>query len=253
MRAILVLFAAAAFLTLPSAAVARDRDRDGLPDRWERKHELSTKRASANADPDHDRVDNGNEHREGTDPRDRDSDGDRRWDGQEDRDRDGLRNAGEDLTGLDPRDRDSDDDGVRDGDEQAGVVKSFENGVLVIALARGGHAAGLMTPDTWVECDSEHEAEASYARAGRGASGRASQEPEEPWDDEEDPDEPGEEDVDDYDDEEEEPEDDEEGEDAGGTDDSCPPNPLHPGTPVNDAELSLKDEGLVFDYVTLLR
>ena len=63
------------------------------------------------ADRDRDRVDNANEIREGTSPRDKASDDDGRGDAREDRDRDGLKNGGEDLTGNDPVDPDTDDDG----------------------------------------------------------------------------------------------------------------------------------------------
>ena len=49
-----------ACLVAPAAAMAAstDRDRDGLPDRWERSHGLSTARPSAEADPDRDRLAN---------------------------------------------------------------------------------------------------------------------------------------------------------------------------------------------------
>src|SRR3712207_468323 len=105
-------------------------------------------------DPARDRVDNGNELREATRPRDRDSDDDRRPDGREDRDRDGLTNAAEDRTGNDPRDRDSDNDGVGDGAERAGSVVSFANGVLTLDLSNGGTVAGLVTAATEVICES---------------------------------------------------------------------------------------------------
>ena len=48
----LVVFGLLALLA-PATAAARDRDRDGLPDRWEKRHGLSTTTASASADPDH--------------------------------------------------------------------------------------------------------------------------------------------------------------------------------------------------------
>jgi hypothetical protein len=59
-----------------SAAAPRDRDHDRLPDRWERKHDLSTKQPSAKRDPDGDRLSNRRELRRRTNPRKRDSDGD---------------------------------------------------------------------------------------------------------------------------------------------------------------------------------
>ena len=80
------------FLAGSATASARDRDHDGLPDRWERRHELSTSKKSAKGDPDHDELSNLREYRLRTDPQQSDSDGD----GYEDR----L----EVQAGTDPRD-----------------------------------------------------------------------------------------------------------------------------------------------------
>jgi hypothetical protein len=156
-----VVLTSAIFLVSTSGAVAaqRDRDRDGLPDRWERAHGLSVHRASANGDPDRDRVDNRNEFREGTDPERRDSDRDRRLDGREDGDGDGLSNVAEDRSGNDPDDPDTDDDRVGDASENAGTVASFRGGRLTIALATGGTLTAIVGDDTDVGCGSENEAE----------------------------------------------------------------------------------------------
>ena len=152
-----------AILLVPASgamAAQRDSDRDGLPDRWERAHGLSATRASANGDPDRDRVDNRNEFREGTNPKRRDSDRDRRPDGREDRDGDGLSNAAEDRTGNDPDDPDTDDDGVGDAKENAGTVASFSGGRLTIDLATGGTLTAVVSDDdTDIGCGSENEAE----------------------------------------------------------------------------------------------
>ena len=151
-----------AILVVPAStalAASGDRDHDGLPDRWERAHGLSVHRASANADPDRDRVDNRNEYREGTDPRRRDSDRDRRPDGREDRDGDGLSNAAEDRSGNDPDNPDTDGDGIGDGAEHAGTVTSFSGGRLTIALATGGTLTAAVSDDTDVGCGSENAAE----------------------------------------------------------------------------------------------
>lgn len=159
----LALAAALALLALPavSQAKARDRDHDGLPDKWEKHYHLSTHKNSANADPDRDHVDNGNEFREGTNPRKRDTNGNGRPDGREDRDRDHLVNAAEDTTGNDPIDKDTDNDGIPDGQEQAGVVGSFNQatGDLRIDLAGGGSVTGKVTNATEVECKTESETE----------------------------------------------------------------------------------------------
>jgi hypothetical protein len=157
----LVVAVAMALLAVPAASQARDRDHDGLPDKWEKKFHLSTHKNSANADPDRDRVDNANEFRERTNPRRKDSNRNGRPDGREDRDRDHLNNAAEDSTGNDPIDKDTDNDGVQDGQEQAGVVSDFNTatGSLTIDLANGGSVTARVTDSTEVECETEHEAE----------------------------------------------------------------------------------------------
>jgi hypothetical protein len=118
------ILAAAALLALavPSAASAKsgDRDRDKLPDKWEKLHKLNT----------------------------------HRHDAKRDNDRDGLRNLAEYKYGFDPRDADSDDDGIKDGKEQAGTVVSFANGVLTISTVRGATIAGQVTADTEIDCES---------------------------------------------------------------------------------------------------
>ena len=73
---------AALLLAIPGLASApRDANDDNLPDRWEKRHDLSLKVNQA--------------------PRNQDSDG--------------LRNKGEFRRGTDPRDADTDDDGIADG------------------------------------------------------------------------------------------------------------------------------------------
>lgn len=163
-----VLAAALALLALPAGALgaARDRNRDGLPDRWERKHRLSLKVKQGRRDPDRDGLSNRSEYRERTNPRRPDSDRDR------------LRDGVERRIGYDPRDRDSDDDGVLDGDENAGTVASFANGVLTIALARGGSVSGRVTRDTEMGCE---WADDEPARAPRARSSRFAR-----WDENED-------------------------------------------------------------------
>jgi hypothetical protein len=86
-----------------SAAAPGDRDRDRLPDRWERKHHLSAATPSAKRDPDRDRLNNRRELRLRTHPRRADSDRDRLRDGAEVR-----------RFHTNPRKRDTDGDGFRD-------------------------------------------------------------------------------------------------------------------------------------------
>ena len=66
-----------AYLTAGSApAGARDRDHDGLPDRWEERYHISTSKKSGKKDPDHDTVRNRREYKERINPRKRDTDRD---------------------------------------------------------------------------------------------------------------------------------------------------------------------------------
>lgn len=129
-RKILALGAAAlalaASLVLATFATAGggDRNRDRIPDRWEKRHHLSLKVNQASRD----------------------------------QDRDGLTNMGEYRAKLDPRDDDSDDDGLEDGDENAGAIASFTGGVLTITLAGGGTLAATVTDDTEIECEDEDRA-----------------------------------------------------------------------------------------------
>ena len=190
-----LIAAALLALAFPTFAAAKpaDRDRDRMPDRWERKHKLSVKSNDAARDPDRDglrnvgeyragsnprkpdsdrdgtldghedrdrdSVDNGNEERERTHPRKKDTDRDGVRDGKEDPDRDGLDNHGEDVTGNDPIDPDTDDDGVKDGAEDAGTIESFVDGVLTVRSVRGGSVTGLVTDETEIACKSEDELE----------------------------------------------------------------------------------------------
>jgi hypothetical protein len=86
-----------------SARAPRDRDHDRLPDRWERRHDLSTSTPSAMRDPDGDHLRNRRELRLRTHPRQADTDRDRLRDGAEVR-----------RFHTNPRKRDTDGDGFGD-------------------------------------------------------------------------------------------------------------------------------------------
>jgi hypothetical protein len=230
-----------AMLLVPAAAAqARDRDHDNLPDKWERKHHISTKSKSAAKDPDRDGVDNGNEYREGTNPRKRDSDSDGISDAREDRDRDGLRNGAEDQTGNDPVDRDTDDDGIKDGNEQAGTVTSFTGGVLTIDLANGSSVTGKVTAATEIKCESEDNEEGDHRNRGRGHSARNG-----------DDDGPNHDVNDDHGNDDGDSNDHDDGEAGDGR--ACTTADLVAGARVHEAELRTTADGLVFEEIELLK
>ena len=122
-RNALIALAALLVLGLVAAgpAAAKDRNHDKIPDRWEKRHNLSLKVNQAKRDQDRDQLDN----------------------------------RGEFKTGSDPRDDDSDDDGVEDGDENAGTISSFDGTTLTIDLANGGSITGIVDEDTEVKCGGE--------------------------------------------------------------------------------------------------
>jgi hypothetical protein len=126
---------ALALLALPGAAAAKDSNHDRIPDRWEKRHHLSTAVNQA----------------------------------ARDQDRDHLRNRAEFLAGDNPRDRDSDDDGVMDGEENAGTITSFEaeTGRLTINLFNGDAISGLVAESTRIKCEDEHSPDVT-ARGRRG-------------------------------------------------------------------------------------
>lgn len=186
-------------------AVAKDRNGDGLPDRWEKQNQLSLKvdqakrdqdRDSLNnraefrshtdpldadsdddgtqdgdEDRDHDGVDNHNEQQEGTLPNDKDSDDDGVKDGKEDADHDGLKNKGEDATANQPDDKDTDDDGIKDGNENAGMIAGLVGTTLTIDLSGGGQVSGEVTPQTEIKCETEDEHETGDDSASSSSKG----------------------------------------------------------------------------------
>lgn len=141
---------AIAMLVLPAIAAAKDRNHDRIPDRWEKRHNLSLKVNQAGRD----------------------------------QDRDHLRNRAEFLAGDNPRNSDSDGDGIPDGNENAGTIQSFDaaTGKLTIALFGGETLSGMVTEQTEIECGNESSAKVSDN--GGDESGDAPDEAgEEPGDD----------------------------------------------------------------------
>jgi hypothetical protein len=223
---------ALALLAMPGLAAAKDRNHDRIPDRWEKRHRLSTKVNQA----------------------------------RRDQDRDHLRNRAEFLAGDNPRDRDSDDDGVVDGDEQAGTIQSFdaETGRLVIDLFGEDTIAGFVTDGTEIKCEDEGGASAS----SEGSDGVESGDDQVGDDDGAHEEEPG----DDHGDDGEEVGDEEEHGDSGPGDNSgpgensgpgageesdeggdrlCTTAALVPGAVVEEAELEIRNGRAVFEEIEL--
>ena len=214
MRKLFILaLALVAVLGLASSAAAKSRDRnhDKLPDRWERAHHLSLKVKQA----------------------------------KRDQDRDGLNNRGEFRAKTNPRDSDSDDDGIKDGKENAGTIKSFEGGVLTIALAGGGELSGTVDDETEIECHTPGDLKAHPSSSGEdGGPGH------DEGDDDHGDDGPGHDQGDDQGDDEN----DDQGDDEDGDDDNdqCSADALKAGTKVHEAELEVTSAGKHWEELELI-
>lgn len=155
------IFATLCVLALVTSAyaVSGDRNHDGISDRWAKRHGLSNKVKQANRDQDHDHVRNLCEYEAGMDPRDRNSDDDRRADGREDADRDGVVNFVESEVETDCDDADSNDDGQDDGDEVSGYVNSFDGEVLKIRMVDGTILSAPLAEGAYIHCERDEYAE----------------------------------------------------------------------------------------------
>jgi hypothetical protein len=132
---------------MSGSAVAKDRNNDRIPDRWEKRHGLSLKVNQAKRDQDDDE----------------------------------LANLGEFQADMDPQDADTDGDGVPDGEENAGEIASFVpgaeegTGTLTINLYSGETLTGEVTERTTIAVLTEEDEELldKAARPGRPPSGLA--------------------------------------------------------------------------------
>lgn len=217
-RKLAVVLAAAlgliALLALPSfaAAKAKDRNHDGIPDRWEKRFHLSLRVDQAHRNQDHEGLDNLEEFEHGTNPRAADTD------------HDGLTDSQEVEVGDNPRRADSNGDGIPDGQENAGKVATFDGTNLTIELFAGGTLSGQVNESTELECE-HHEGEAS-ASDSSGEEEQAG----------EDSGEGGEE---------------AEAADEADSSPECTTADLVPGAFVKEAELDATPEGAVFHSVHL--
>jgi hypothetical protein len=215
---------AIAMLALPAMAAAKDRNHDRIPDRWEKRHNLSLHVNQA----------------------------------RRDQDRDHLRNRAEFMASDNPRSSDSDSDGIPDGEENAGTIQSFDpsTGKLTIALFGGETLSGLVSEETEIECEGDHHGIASASDDGQEHGSPAGEEGEgEPGDDHGDHGEEGE----DHQGEGGEPGDDdgpggEPGDEDGpgdGEAPSCTTADLTEGATVREAELKLESGSASFEKVEL--
>jgi hypothetical protein len=241
--------AALALLAVPASALAKrgDRNHDRIPDKWERKHHLSTRVNVARKDPDRDGLSNLSEFRHGTDPRDADTDND------------GVNDEQEIDDNTNPNDVDSDDDGIDDGDEIAGTIKSFDGTTLVIQLAGqgAGEVFGTVTDQTEIECENEGDESPTATKADDGgSSGSGSDDGDHsgpgdgttttttPTSGSDDNEGPG-----DDNDQGEDNDDQDENEQEG----NCTKADLTQGTAVHEAELVTTPTGLVFKEIELVK
>jgi hypothetical protein len=201
-----------AILALPGVAAAKDRNHDGIPDRWEKRHHLSLKVNQAR----------------------RDQDGDH------------LRNLAEFMAGDNPRNADTDGDGIPDGEENAGKIQSFDAGTgkLVIELFGGETISGMVTEETEIQCaHSSSSASASDSNQGEDSSGdeqgqEGQENEEEPGDDNGgDNSGPGTQGSG--------------GEDDNGEESTCTTADLVPGAVVQQAELKVENGSATFEEVEL--
>ncbi len=208
---LLAALGALALLALPSAAAAKDRNNDRIPDRWEKRHHLSLEVKQTTRD----------------------------------QDRDHLRNRAEFLSGNDPRDRDSDDDGVMDDDENAGRIASFDpaGGRLVIDLFGGDSVSGIVNGDTRIRCEGEdRHSDASASHDVEDSSGPSDNSgPNDPAEgaDDQQGEQPGEDQV----------AEDQQGHDDDNA--NCTTADLVAGTVVEEAELELANGVATFEEVEL--
>ena len=207
-------------------AATADRNRDRIPDRWERRYRLSLRVKQTRRDQDHDGLNNLGEFRSKTNPRDDDSDND------------GVEDGDERSHGLNARDDDSDDDGVEDGHENAGKVLTFTGGRLTIELTNGDTVSGLVNGDTEIECEHAKSTATASSRDDDGDENEGDEDHSGPGDGERGDDEDGNNEGDENDEDDEV---------------ACSQADLTPNAIVHEAELKATAAGAVFEEVELVK
>src|SRR3954454_23792766 len=136
--------AALSALLIAGSAAAADKNRDRIPDKWEKRNHLSLRINQAPKDQDHDSLNNAGEFQDQTDPHNPDSDNDGVSDSQ-----DGDNHDGDETEPPAPP---TNGDGLPGGNDQAGTIASYDEGVLTIEMFKGGTLTGNVTDGTRFRC-----------------------------------------------------------------------------------------------------
>lgn len=156
----LLMLAVTVFASQASAA-PKDKNGNGIPDAWEKEHDLSTKKDQGNRDADGDGARNRCEYQAKTNPSIADTDGDTIVDGDEDTDGDGATNRAE--------------SNLRSNCGRANshlqlrrsTVTSLTDGVLVVTVRGGGTVTAPVS--STLRCSvKKAETAASSASKGKG-------------------------------------------------------------------------------------
>lgn len=128
----MLLIASVVIVAQAAAAPKKDHNNNGIPDAWEKAHDLSTKKDQGNRDADGDGARNRCEYQAKTDPNNADTDGNTIVDGDEDSDGDGATNRAESNLHSNCGRANS------HLEIRRATVTSFVDGTLVLTVRGGG-------------------------------------------------------------------------------------------------------------------
>lgn len=151
---------ALAAVAAQGSAAPKDRNSNGIPDAWEKKHDISTKKDRGNRDADADGARNRCEYQAKTDPNNADSDANGVADGDEDSDGDGATNRAESNL--------SSNCGRANSHRQIrrATVTSFTDDVLVLTVRGGGTVTASVSDK--LRCEVKQAAKTvSSAKSGK--------------------------------------------------------------------------------------